>query len=128
MTTTTAEVPKPAAPVAQPRGRPILVHTTRADSVGRGLRHANRGDADYGLWALYDASGLELGFIRLGLCAGVVHCERPREIARVSDFGSGEDQDIFRFDAKGRRAGRRRSCEASGVVNGRRRRSLIAMG
>ena len=55
--------------------RPVLVHTPRADSVDGGARHANRGDADCGLWAVHDAARLGLGTVRLGLCAGVV----PRE-------------------------------------------------
>ncbi len=37
-----------------------------------GARHANRGDADSGLWAVYDTPRLGLGTVRLGLCAGVV--------------------------------------------------------
>ena len=55
--------------------RPVLVHTPRADSMDGGARHANRGDADRGLWAVHDAARLGLGAVRLGLCAGVV----PRE-------------------------------------------------
>ena len=31
--------------------RPVLVHPSRADSVGRRARHADRGDSDCGLWA-----------------------------------------------------------------------------
>ncbi len=43
--------------------------------LGGRARHANRGDLDSGLWAVYDTSRLGLGAVRLGLCAGVV----PRE-------------------------------------------------
>ena len=32
--------------------RPVLVHSPRADSMGSRARHANRGDADCGLWAV----------------------------------------------------------------------------
>ena len=52
--------------------RPVLVHSSRADSVGGRARHANRGDADRGLWAVYDAPRLGVGTVGLGLCAGVV--------------------------------------------------------
>jgi H+-transporting ATPase len=48
---------------------------SRADFMDGRARHANRGDADRGLWAVYDAPRLGLGRVRLGLCAGVV----PRE-------------------------------------------------
>ena len=50
--------------------RPVLVHTPGADFVDRGARHANRGDADRGLWAVHDAARLGLGAVRLGLCPG----------------------------------------------------------
>ena len=43
-----------------------------------------RGDADRGLWAVHDAARLGLGGVRLGLCAGLVPRERPREAARLS--------------------------------------------
>ena len=68
--------------------RPVLVHTPRADFMGGRARHANRGDVDRGLWAVYDTPRLGLGAVRLGLCAGLVPCERPRETARLSDFRS----------------------------------------
>ncbi len=55
--------------------RPVLVHPSREDFMDRGARHANRGDADRGLWVVYDATGLGLGRVRVGLCAAVV----PRE-------------------------------------------------
>ena len=55
--------------------RPILVDTSRADPMGGGGRHANRGDVDRGLWRVHDAARLGLGDVRLGLCAGVVPCE-----------------------------------------------------
>ena len=45
------------------------------DFVGSRARHANRGDVDSGLWAVYDAPRLGLGRVRLGLCADMV----PRE-------------------------------------------------
>ena len=68
--------------------RPVLVHPPRADSVDGGARHADSGDSDCGLWAVYDAPRLGLGSVRLGLCPGVVPRERPRETARLSDFRS----------------------------------------
>jgi len=55
--------------------RPFLVHTARAGSVGSGARHANAGDSDCGLWAVYDTPRLELGTVCLGLCSGLL----PRE-------------------------------------------------
>ena len=56
--------------------RPVLVHMPRADSMGGRARHANRGDADRGLWVrAHDAARLGLGAVRLGLCSGLV----PRE-------------------------------------------------
>ena len=42
------------------------------------------GDPDRGLRAVHDAARLGLGAVRLGLCAGLVPRERPREAARVS--------------------------------------------
>src|SRR5208282_6850965 len=47
--------------------RPVLVHTPRANSMGSGPRHADAGDSDCGLWAVYDTPRLGLGSIRLGL-------------------------------------------------------------
>ncbi len=65
---------------------PFWSHPSGADFMdGRG-RHANRGDVDRGLWVVYDASGLGLGRVRVGLCAAVVPRERPHQTARVSDF------------------------------------------
>jgi len=43
-------------------------------------------DVDRSLRVIYDALGLGLGRVRVGLCAAVVSRERPRETARVSDF------------------------------------------
>ena len=67
--------------------RSLLVHMPRADPMGCGARHANRGDVDRGLWAAYDATRLGLGTVRLGLCSGVVPRERPREAGGLSDSG-----------------------------------------
>jgi hypothetical protein len=55
--------------------RLVLVHTPRADSMGRGARHANGGDSDCGLWAVYDTPRAGLGCVRLGLCSGLVSGE-----------------------------------------------------
>ena len=55
--------------------RSVLVHPPGTDFMDGSPRHANRGDVDRGLWAVYDTSRLGLGFVCLGLCAGVV----PRE-------------------------------------------------
>jgi len=52
--------------------RPVLVYTPRADFMGGRARHANRGDVDSGLWALYDAPRLAVGTVRLGLRSGLV--------------------------------------------------------
>ena len=41
-------------------------------SLGGRARHANRGDVDSGLWALYDAPRLAVGTVRLGLRSGLV--------------------------------------------------------
>ncbi len=56
--------------------------------LGGGARHADRGDADRGLWPVHGAARLGLGAVRLGLRAGVVPRERPREAARLSDLRS----------------------------------------
>ena len=66
----------------------VLVHTPRAYPLGGGARHANRGHFDRGVRAVYDAAGLGLGDVRLGLRSGLVPRERPRETARVSDSRS----------------------------------------
>ena len=68
--------------------RPLLVHTPRADLVGGRARHANRGDVDCRLRAVHDAPRLGMVAVRLGLCAGVVPRERPRETARLSGVRS----------------------------------------
>ena len=60
---------------AMPRVAKMLPIPRRADLVGSRARHANRGDADRGLWCVHDAARLGMGAIRLGLCAAVV----PRE-------------------------------------------------
>jgi len=61
----------------------VLVHMPCADFMDGGAWHANRGHLDSGLWAVYDTPGLELGRVRVGICAAVVPRERPRETARV---------------------------------------------
>ena len=66
--------------------RPVLVHPSREDFVDGCPRHANHRDIHRGLWIPDAAVGLGLGRVRMGLCAGVVPRERPRQIARVSDF------------------------------------------
>jgi magnesium-transporting ATPase (P-type) len=53
-----------------------------------GVGHAAGGDADRGLWGVYDTPRLGLGAARVGLCAGVVPRDRPRETARVSGVRS----------------------------------------
>ena len=77
--------------------------------LGGRARHANRGDADRGLWAVHDAPRLGLGAVRLGLCAGVVPRERPRETARVSgvrsDCRAPIGQETCRCDTADRQAG-----------------------
>src|SRR5271156_4786235 len=55
-----------------PHARSILVDTPGSDSLDSGARHANCGDANCGLWFVYDATRLALGRLRLGLCPGVV--------------------------------------------------------
>ena len=50
----------------------ILVDTPGSDSLDSGARHTNCGDANCCLRSVYDATGLALGRVRLGLCAGVV--------------------------------------------------------
>jgi len=52
--------------------RSILVDTPGADSLDSGDRHTNCGDANRGLWFVYDAAWLALGWLRLGLRSGVV--------------------------------------------------------
>ena len=66
--------------------RGVLVHPSGKDFVDRGVRHPSRGDLDRGLWIVYDAAGLGLGRVRVGLCVVVVPRERPHQTARVSDF------------------------------------------
>jgi hypothetical protein len=53
----------------------------RADFMGGRARDANVGYPDRGLWASYDAPRLELGTVRMGLSAGMVPGDRPRETA-----------------------------------------------
>ncbi len=50
----------------------VLVRTSSSDCVGGRVWNANRGDVDSGVRAVYDATRLGLGWVRLGLCAGVV--------------------------------------------------------
>ena len=66
--------------------RPVLVHPSGEDFVDGRPRHANHRDFHRSLWIPDAAVGLGLGRVRVGLCAGVVPRERPRQIARVSDF------------------------------------------
>ncbi len=66
--------------------RPVLVHPSREDFVDGRAWHANHRDVHRGLWIPDAAIGLGLGRVCLGLRAGVVPRERPRQIARVSDF------------------------------------------
>ena len=63
---------------------PFWSVSPRANPVDGRARHANRGDVDRGVWAVHDAARLGMGAVCLGLCAGVVPLERPRETARVS--------------------------------------------
>ena len=58
------------------------------DFMGGRDRHANRGNADRGLWVADGAARLGLGAVRLGICSRVVPSKRPPETARVQDFGS----------------------------------------
>ena len=58
------------------------------------------GDADRGLWAVYDAPRLGLGTVRMGLCSGVVPRKRPREAARLSGFRSYESAFIGQETAR----------------------------
>ena len=67
------------------------VDTRTRDLFGKnfvdcGDRHANHRDVDRGLWIPDAALGLGLGRVRVGLRAGMVPRERPRETAGVSDF------------------------------------------
>src|SRR5208283_2730931 len=66
--------------------RPVLVYPSRADFMGGRARHANRGDVDSGLWAVYDTHRLGLGTVRMGIRADMGALERPRETASVSGF------------------------------------------
>jgi hypothetical protein len=61
---------------------------TPGDFMAGRARDANAGDPDRGLWASHDAPRLELGTVRMGLCAGMVPGDRPRETAGISDFRS----------------------------------------
>src|ERR1700691_1892194 len=55
--------------------RSILVDTPGSDSLDSGARHTNCGDANCCLRRVYDATGLALGRVRLGLCSGMVPAE-----------------------------------------------------
>ena len=66
---------RPSDDLPHAHARSVLVHPPRANSLARGARHANRGDADRGLWAVYGAHRVGLGAVRLGLCAGLVSRE-----------------------------------------------------
>ena len=57
-----------------------------AHSLDRGPRHTNRCDAYRGIRSVDGTARLGLGVVRVGICAGLVHPERPRETARLSDF------------------------------------------
>src|SRR5665213_1037696 len=61
----------------------VLVDAPGPGSVDRGIGNAGAGDPDRRLWALYDATWMGLGGVRLGLCVGVVPRERPHKIARI---------------------------------------------
>src|SRR5271154_1779558 len=50
-----------------PHARSILVDTPSSDSLDSGARHANCGDTHCRLWRVYDAAGLALGRVRVGL-------------------------------------------------------------
>jgi len=65
--------------------RAVLVHSSRAGSAGRGVRHANRGDVDRGLWSVHAANRLGLGAHGVGLLFAVFPHQRPHQTARVSD-------------------------------------------
>ncbi len=67
---------------------PVLVHTPGAHFMGGRGGHANRGDVDRRLRAVHGTPRLGMGAVRLGLCAGVVPRERPRETARLSGVRS----------------------------------------
>src|ERR1035438_7198182 len=57
--------------IPDPHARPVLVHTAGADFATGGVRHANAGDSDWGLWVVHETSRLGLGTVRLGLCSGL---------------------------------------------------------
>ena len=79
--------------------------------LGGGAGHAGTGDADRGVRAVHDAHRLGLGAVRLGLRAGVVPRERPREAAGLSDLrphgGPVAGGEPARSDAADRQAGLR---------------------
>ena len=66
--------------------RAILVHTPCTDPAARGTRHPDASHADRRLRGVHDATRLDLGGVRLGLCPGVVPCHRPGETGCVSDL------------------------------------------
>ena len=70
-----------------PDPRTVLVYTPGEDSVDRRSRHTDSGDAHCSLRIVYDASWMEVGGVRLGLCFGLVSYHRPRETARLPDPG-----------------------------------------
>jgi H+-transporting ATPase len=61
--------------VPHAHARAVLVHPPREDFVDSGARHANRGDVDRCLRTVYDATGLGLGGVCLGLRSGMVPCQ-----------------------------------------------------
>jgi len=52
--------------------RAILVSSSGIDIRGGCARHTNRCNVDSGLWAFYDTSRMGMGWVRMGLCIGVV--------------------------------------------------------
>ena len=73
-----------------PHTRPVLVDTPGTHPLARRARHAAARDDDRGLRAADDAPRVEVGAARVGIRAGVVPRDRPRQAARLPDPRSGE--------------------------------------
>ena len=65
---------------------PVLVDTPGQDPMDSSPGHPDHCDAHCRLWVVYDALGVGLGRVRVGLRPALVPRQRPCEVARLSDL------------------------------------------
>ncbi len=80
--------------------RAVLVDSPRADPAGGRVEHAGDRHADRGLWLPDDADWLGLGPGDLGLRAGLVRGQRPRQIDRAPTARAPPGSDLDRHDRR----------------------------